>query len=143
MTYKSIFFLYVHFSISLYYFHWTSSFFLDAFISFFTFLCLCNFSFSFLPFGVSFLVSLYLFPPYFLCSIVFYMCLFFLFIFVFFTFHPFALFLCFSSILPLRFVYFWSSIFLLPVAVLLPTPSVAPLSLHFRCMSANATISVL
>jgi hypothetical protein len=70
MTYKSTFFLYVHFLISLFYFYWTSLYFLHAFILFFTFLSLCNFSFSFLSFGVSFLVSLYLFSLYFLCSFV-------------------------------------------------------------------------
>jgi hypothetical protein len=51
-----------------------------------------------------------------------------LFNFVFFTFLPFALFLCVSSFLPLRFVHFWISIFLLPVAVLFLKPSIASLS---------------
>ena len=126
------------FSVSVY-FHWTSARFLHAFISFLTFLSLCNFSFSFLPFDVSFFVSLYLFRLYFLCSFVFFICVnvyvmyisfVSLFIFVFLTFLPFALFLCFSSFLSLRFVRFWTSILLLPVAVLLLTASIASLSVH-------------
>jgi len=139
MTHKlTFFFLYVHFLISLYYFYWTSSLFLHAFISFFIFRCICNFSFSFLAFGVSFLVYFYYFPSnFFSIFICVNVCLFFslslslslsLFIFVFFTFLPFALFLCFSSFLSLRFVYFWTSILLLLVAVSLLTPSIASLS---------------
>jgi hypothetical protein len=75
-------------------------------------------------------LSTFFAPLFFICENVYVRCVSFvsLLIFVFFTFLPFALFLCFSSFLSLRFVYFWTSILLLPVAVLLLTPSIAPLS---------------